>query len=412
MLAWGLQGVVAWGAPLLADEAYYLAWSRDLSMGYLDHPPGIAWWIAAGGGHPRLLGWLCMPVLAGALVGAARAWKIPRDRLWLWVAWTPLGMTLGLVATPDVPCLLAWSLALWALAARRPTWLGICVGLALWSKSTAVVALPGLIWVVYRQAGIGSVAIMSGVALTVYVPHLWWAWTHEGLPFSFQAGRLDPGAPRRGMHLLETLGGQIAVATPPVIWMAWRAWRRPADALDRQLRALGLPILGFWLAMSCVTRVEANWPALAWPATLILIARRPSSALPWAGAITVCALIGWGIVARWAPTLGPPRDPSRWAACVAGQAPVAARYQEMALLEAAQRGSGDPPVEYLRAAGHRPSEYDRRARRAVRACGFMYLAPPSALGGRCSGRITTRRVCGRTVTDCGCVDATKSTGRP
>ena len=353
-----------------------------------------------------------MPVVAGALVGAARAWNISAPRLWLWVAWTPLGMTLGLIATPDVPCLLAWSLVLWAVAARRPIAVGVCLAAALWSKSTVVVAVPGLLWVMYRQMGVGRTALMAVIAVTIYMPHLEWSWTHDGLPFSFQAGRLGPGqlgpGRRLGVHLFEAIGGQIAIATPPVLWLAWRGWRRPVDDLDRMLRMLGLPILCFWLAMSCVTRIEANWPVLAWPATLILIARRPSLiGLRWATAITVSALVGWGVVSRWIPTVGPPRDPARWAACVDGANPVAARYQEKALLEAA-----NVPTKYLRAQGHRLSEYDRRDAKLQPTCGFIYLSSPAALAHRCSGGITVDRVCGRTVSVCSCLVPTKSEGRP
>ncbi|MGK0360064.1 MAG: hypothetical protein ACI9U2_002370, partial [Bradymonadia bacterium] len=343
-----------------------------------------------------------------SIVGAARAWGIVESRLWLWVAWTPLGMTLGLIATPDVPCLVAWSLALWAVAARRPISVGVCLAAALWSKSTAVVAVPGLLWVMYCQVGLRRTAYMAAVALTIYMPHFAWSWSHDGLPFSFQAGRLGAGrpggaAPRLGMHLLEAIGGQIGVATPPVIWLAWQAWRRPIDDLDRTLRALGLPVLVFWLLMSGITRIEANWPALAWPATLILIARRPSPiAWRWAAGITACALVGWGVVSRWIPTAGPPRNPARWAACVEGVVPIAARYQEKALLDAA-----DVPTHYLRAQGHRLSEYDRRIEKSQPSCGFVYLASPSALAGRCSGPITADRLCGRGVALCGCVEPTK-----
>ena len=40
--------VVAANLPLLEDEAYYWTWSTRLAAGYYDHPPAIAWIIAAG----------------------------------------------------------------------------------------------------------------------------------------------------------------------------------------------------------------------------------------------------------------------------------------------------------------------------------------------------------------------------
>ena len=31
--------------PVNPDEAYYILWSNNLSLGYYDHPPMIAWLI-------------------------------------------------------------------------------------------------------------------------------------------------------------------------------------------------------------------------------------------------------------------------------------------------------------------------------------------------------------------------------
>lgn len=386
--AWALQGAAALATPLVADEAYYLAWSRAPALGYFDHPPGIAWWIAAGFGHPRLLGWLATPLVAWALVRAARAFDVRADGLPLWVAWTPLGMSLGLVATPDVPCLVAWSFALWAIAARRPGWVGVCLGLALWSKSTTLIALPGVVWVLRQRA---PVAI--AVAGLIYAPHLAWSAQNAWLPFSFQGARALAGP-----HIFEAVGGQILLATPLVAGLAICAWRAADTPGERALRALGLPILAAWLALSCVTRIEANWPVLAWPATLILITpRAPRWALVATGALTAGVLLAWIGIARGLPAYGPPRDPARWARCVEGERPVAARYQERALLEAAGVAVG-----WLRAAGHRLSEYDRHPQPRTGACEFLFLASPAALDGRCRGIIERTKVCGRVATRCRC----------
>ena len=35
---------------LTEDEAYYWTWAQRLDVGYFDHPPMIAWWIAIGDG--------------------------------------------------------------------------------------------------------------------------------------------------------------------------------------------------------------------------------------------------------------------------------------------------------------------------------------------------------------------------
>lgn len=398
---WLAQAALAAGLPLVADEAYYLAWSRDLGPGYLDHPPGIAWWIALSGGHPRLTGLLVMPLAWGLLADAARRWGAAR---WRWIPAlamaTPLGFSAGLLATPDAPLVFCWCLALWALSARRLLLVGLALGLGLWSKSALLVALPGLFWVMGPKASL----MASVVALAVYAPHVHWSLAHDGLPWSFQSShRVIDWHPLRP---LEVIGGQALLVTPGIAWLAYMAWRHgrdDSDAIDRALRALGLPVLAFWVLASVATRVEANWPALAWPATLILVVRRDHPRLPrvaaMAPALTLAAAAALPILDRGWPHRGPPRDGPALRACLASSPPpVAARYQEKALLDLA-----GPPVPYLRAAGRRPSEYDRRVTPPVPACDFVYLAPPAALDRRCSGAVEPVEVCGRAAARCRCV---------
>src|ERR1700742_5214141 len=43
-----LRLVAAFWTPLTFDEAYYWVWSKHLSFGYYDHPPGVALVIRLG----------------------------------------------------------------------------------------------------------------------------------------------------------------------------------------------------------------------------------------------------------------------------------------------------------------------------------------------------------------------------
>ncbi len=391
--AWILHAALAFTVPLFADEAYYVAWSQLLAPGYLDHPPGVALWVSLG--HPRLAGITLLPAAWWLLADAARRLGVDA---WRWLPallmWTPLGAGAALVATPDAPLVALWCLVVWAVVADRALLTGIAFGLCLWSKSTALVSLPGLLWVLRGRA-----AIVLPVAALVYAPHVAWSVANDGLPWSFQAAHRAV----TGFHLHEALGGQLLVVTPGLCLLAVAGWRSPTDPVDRTLRALGLPVLLVWLAASCVTRVEANWPALAWPATAMLLLRRPSSWLPRAGGLAAAFTIGASLfvwTAGPATWRGPPRDGPRLRVCYerASVLPaVAARYQEKALLDL-----GGPPTPYLRAAGHRLSEYDRRSTPAAPACDFLYLASAKALAGRCTGVENEANACGRTVTKCRC----------
>ncbi len=362
---WLAQLAVALSLPLFADEAYYLSWARRPALGYLDHPPAVAWWVSLG--HPRAAALALLPGGWWLLADAARRWGVERWR-WLPVLlmWTPLGMA-GFVATPDGPLLLGWCVALWGVAASRGLAVGLGFALCLWAKPTALVALPGLVWVL-RGRAVGPLVL----ALALYAPHMWWSARHGWLPFSFQAAHRSVS----GFHLHEALGAQVAVVSPVVFGLAVMAWRRVDDHVGRVLRALSLPVLLVWLAASLVTRVEANWPALAWPAAAVLVLRGPWR-LNWALAAggLLCA-VGVG-VAHVRSTRGRARLRPPFAL-----PPVAARYQEKALLDL--EGG---PVPYLRAAGHRVCEYDRIATPPAPACGFTYLAGAESLAGRCLGTV-------------------------
>ena len=155
--------VFASAIHLTEDEAYYRLWAQHLQWGYLDHPPMIAWWIRAGmsiaGDCP--LGVRLLPCLAtGAgtwLLGdTARRLGLSdrvavRAALW-WNATFTIGLG-GLLATPDTPACLFWTLCVWCLArSQEPAssargWLGagLAAGLCCLSKYSGLFLAPGVL---------------------------------------------------------------------------------------------------------------------------------------------------------------------------------------------------------------------------------------------------------------------------
>jgi hypothetical protein len=239
------------------------------------------------------------------------------------------------------------------------------------------------------------------------------SFAHGGDPFAYQAGR---SSWRFGLP--EFVGAQLLVITPGVLWAAVRQWRRPADAVERGLGWLAWPHLAAFAAIACFTRVEANWPALALPATVVLLVvafgklsfeqafdrKLFKYGFRFSAGLTVlgAALVPW-LSARW-PERGPPRDPARLATCVAGLTGaedhqglvVVVRYQERALFVVA-----DHTAFYRRAANHRASQYDCWIVLSPPPCDFWYLAAEGALG-QCPGAVSPKRVCGRAAVWCAC----------
>ena len=294
--------VVAATTPLSGDEAYYWVWSNALAPGYLDHPPMVALWIRAGtwlAGQNALGVRLLAPLSAAAgsvlLAGAAEA-LFPGRRIGVPAAALLNGTLLvgvgAVTMTPDTPLLLFWTAAIWALARLLRSgdgrwWLavGLASGCAMASKYTGGFLGIGIVlwlaWVPGLRRWFWSPLLWLGgaVAAAVFAPVVAWNADHGWASFARQGGRTgvwDPGAALR--HLLELVGGQIGLATPLLfallaagVWVAVRrsVGRDPAWAL---LAAMTVPGLAVFVQHAIGDRVQANWPAIVYPAAAICAA--------------------------------------------------------------------------------------------------------------------------------------------
>ncbi len=314
--------IVAGVAPLSPDEAYYWVWSRALQPGYLDHPPMVALWIRLGTALAgqgafgiRLLGPLSATV--GSILLAQAANDLFPARRPGAIAVVLLNATLLMAAgavtmTPDTPLLFFWTATLWALArliaTGRPAWwlaVGVLAGAALASKYTAALLGAGIaLWLVatpdgrrwLRTAWPWAGGVLAGLC---FAPVLWWNAGHGWASFAKQGGRTGDWRPADALsHIGELLGSQLGLGTPLVallcvagIWVAARRWRQgPAPAL---LAALTLPGIVVFLQHAIGDRVQANWPAILFPAACIAAAvyvprfRRPAAGLGFAIAAVV-----------------------------------------------------------------------------------------------------------------------------
>jgi 4-amino-4-deoxy-L-arabinose transferase-like glycosyltransferase len=103
----GVRLALALGTDIYFDEAYYWQWARNLAWGYYDHPPLVAWIIAAVDIRPAAL--LCGVGTMAAVWGLARDVHGSREAAWraaaLWSV-VPVGILAGVWATPDSPLML------------------------------------------------------------------------------------------------------------------------------------------------------------------------------------------------------------------------------------------------------------------------------------------------------------------
>jgi 4-amino-4-deoxy-L-arabinose transferase-like glycosyltransferase len=357
----GLAAVV----PLFPDETYYWEWSRRLASGYFDHPPGIALLIAMGTAlfGPTTAGVRAGPALAAVLTHAAAAmaaWQLAGQavsgrraalRAAQLVALLPVA-TAGLVlATPDAVLFMAAMVALVAVerALAAPlgsraalVWwglAGVALGGAFVAKYTAVLLPMALVIAcllhpaLRRRFAEPGPWVASAIALALFAPVVWWNAQHDWASIRFQLGHGLGRPPARGSALsrvLEMLGGQVGLASP-ILWglMAavvtealregWRARHalQPTDLGTRRF-ALGVMAtvpLGFFALSALRKPVEANWPAMIYPAAILLLATATIPAaigVWWRRGLWLAGLLV-SVVALQAlrPVLPvpPPRDP-------------------------------------------------------------------------------------------------------
>jgi hypothetical protein len=274
------------------DESYMVTAGRVLCLGYFDHPPA-SWWLSRGAAHlfgteapvvvrlPFILLFAISQVLVwriGCLVAGSRA------GFWAAVALnlSPVfGVTTGSWVLPDGPldaALLGAALCLLhALSAddRRFGWwagTGLCAGLALCSKYTAVLPIGGAFLYLLtsrthrRWLGRWQPYAAVGLAALVFAPVLIWNATHGWASFAFQGDRavglrFHPFAP------LTTLGGE-ALFLLPWIWLPMMVlfiggFRSSAPPAHRLLVFLAAPpILAFALISAWSSqRILFHWAA-------------------------------------------------------------------------------------------------------------------------------------------------------
>jgi hypothetical protein len=285
-----VRAVVAARTGLTDDEAYYRLWALAPAWGYLDHPPMVAWMIAAGrwliGDNP--LGIRLGGVVA-SVVGPFILWRtasllfgldIARKAVWIALA-MPLLAVGGVIVTPDTPSVLSWGLAAWALTelhfSRNANWwlaVGVFAGLGLLSKySNLFVGAGILLWLLLipaNRAWFRSWQLWAGgaTAVAIALPMVLWNAQHEWVSFAKQFGRVGAGQRLTLVYLGELVGAYVGLASPLIAILGLiglgyvvRATWRTKDQSNALLAASILPLLAYFLVHALHDRVQPNWVA-------------------------------------------------------------------------------------------------------------------------------------------------------
>ncbi len=306
---WGLLALAAGRALLLPSfelvpqEAYYAFYARQPALSYFDHPPLLAWLLAAAlglfGHHSlavRAVPFLLTLLTQAGFVLLARRF-VPEGvgRAALLFSTTGAVTLLSLVALPDAPLLCTWALALVSLAlalfdAKRWAWplAGLFMGLAFDAKYTGAALWLGLILFLLvspqhrRLLRTAGPWLALGVAQLVALPVYVWNAQHGWVSFLFQtAGRAQTASGLGLRNLLGLLGSQAVLLLPPLLCALVLVAARGLKALVRRglaseelfLLAFSLPVLGAGLFLSAVVLVKPNWLLPAYVSGVLWVAR-------------------------------------------------------------------------------------------------------------------------------------------
>lgn len=283
---------------LLPEEAYYWNYAQRLDIGYLDHPPMVAWLIALSTGVfgdtefavrlPAIVCWL----IALAFVVRLAVRLVNRSAGFAAAAIfsvLPFYFVQGTIMTPDSPLLACWAAGLFFLHSalvrgnhRSWLWFGLAVGLGMLSKYT-IGLLPMVALVLVLLDGTGRRVLLTrwpylsaGVAAVVCSPVVIWNAMNGWASFEFQTVRRLAAEPEFGLPVL--IGSMLVLLSPVGILSALRALglrsldRGSLGFADRRFLFVGaaVPLMVFVL-YSLNHQPQLNWTGPLWLALIPLM---------------------------------------------------------------------------------------------------------------------------------------------
>lgn len=266
--------------PVFADEAYYYIWSLKPQLSYFDHPPLVSWMIYVGHlffpvGHPlslRIFFIVASFLTSLTWIQILREKKFNTLAIEVFLILVFLNPLLGLgsvVATPDVPLVLFWSLSYLAFIKifsenhkshlKSYALLGASLGLGFCSKYHIVLfVISGLIYLffdkAYKKLNPFGVFLTLIIGFTFSLPVLIWNYQNDWASFNYQ---LKHGFGKINYDWHWTLNfylGQLALMSPLVFFHLFQKRKEKGDQI------FTLSQVGFFTTSSFKAIVEANWP--------------------------------------------------------------------------------------------------------------------------------------------------------
>jgi dolichol-phosphate mannosyltransferase len=241
---------------LISDEAYYWNYKEHLSIGYLDHPPMIAWLIWLGtsvfGDNEfgvRIFSYIC-GIATLFFIYRLSALVFDKTSAYISLLLTsiiPFTALTGFLATTDALQVTLWAASLYFIAKivfkhSSISWisLGICIGLGMLSKySMALVALSVVIFLCVnqpsRQWWKQPILYIAGISsLILFLPTIYWNAQNEWSSFLFQTTRrLDRASEFSTHYLILHL---IILLSPFILLFIVNAYKNLSSLLSEKIK--------------------------------------------------------------------------------------------------------------------------------------------------------------------------------
>ncbi len=285
------------------DESYYWQLSKNLDWSYFDHPPMVAWLIAAS---RSIFGENAFHIRAVALLaGVIASWFVfitgkeflnsPKAGFLAAALanFSPAGVVVGFITTPDTPLYLAWSIGIYAFLKaindqRRRWWIvtGLALAFGALSKYNMILFVPGIAVTIlafkrYRHLVFTQrYWLMVILAAIGTIPIIYWNYQHDWVSIRFQ---LEHGTRPANRSIIKNfgdyLGGQLAtvgLTLLPLIWFITLKHIKSAFTANDEKRFflawLALPGMLLFSYTGMSAKVEANWPQMAYLSAILLTA--------------------------------------------------------------------------------------------------------------------------------------------
>jgi 4-amino-4-deoxy-L-arabinose transferase-like glycosyltransferase len=283
---------------LFFDEAQYWTWSQEPAFGYYSKPPLIAWIIAGSTslcGDSEFCIRLPSPVLhtmtALMLFWLASRLYGPREGFWSGVVFAMLpgvAFSANIIST-DVPLLLFWAMALYALYVLMDTrswWAALLLGISLGFGLNAKYAMGYFVLctLVYAIATPAHRSLLAEprwwaaiiIAVGLITPNLLWNVDNGFATLDHTVDNANWNGPLfRPDKAVEFFVAQFGVFGPilfvSLLIIAYRGFTGRLSGPDRLLLAFALPVILIVLVQAFISRAHANWAAVSYVAATPLV---------------------------------------------------------------------------------------------------------------------------------------------